>query len=50
MEITPLDAGLVKVTLVGRLDSPGVDRIETSVGDPWRMILVAISSKASSTL
>ena len=29
MDITPLSEGLMKVTLVGRLDSPGVDRIET---------------------
>jgi hypothetical protein len=29
MEITVLGEGLKKVTLAGRLDSPGVDRIET---------------------
>ena len=29
MDITPLSEGLMKVTLVGRLDSPAVDRIET---------------------
>jgi len=29
MNITPLGDRLVKVTLIGRLDTPGVDRVET---------------------
>ena len=29
MDVRPLREGLVKVTLTGRLDSPGVDRVET---------------------
>jgi anti-anti-sigma factor len=30
MDISPIRERLVKVTLTGRLDSPGVDRIETT--------------------
>jgi anti-anti-sigma factor len=29
MDVTPLGERLVRVTLVGRLDAPGVDRVET---------------------
>jgi anti-sigma B factor antagonist len=29
MEISPLSNDQVKVTLIGRLDTPGVDRVET---------------------
>ena len=29
MDVRPLGEGLVRVTLTGRLDAPGVDRIET---------------------
>jgi anti-sigma B factor antagonist len=29
IEVTPLDGGVTRIVLMGRLDTPGVDRVET---------------------